>query len=259
MTSRGGLPLAIVRQRHTMPMSTHRPDERATWRGGRSPPRHTAKERKSQIMKRFAALDHDIVELARRYSLLFLRRALGGVFIWFGALKVLDVSPVADLVASSLFFVPARTAVLATGMVEVTIGLGLVTGVAGRATLLLFFGLLCGTFSLLVTQPELAFIDANPLRLTVLGEFVAKNLVLIGAGFTLVASMKEPVGDAGLCATAVAGLDSNTRVAPPAWDVAPPEADAEKRAVEERSDLRLATEPAGGVETSSSRPAPSRH
>jgi len=38
------------------------------------------------------------------------RLTLSTVFVWFGALKLLDVSPVADLVANTLFVLPARVA-----------------------------------------------------------------------------------------------------------------------------------------------------
>ena len=44
---------------------------------------------------------------------------------------------------------------------------------------------LLGTFTVLVTQPDLAFQQGNPLLLTVEGEFVVKNLVLLSAGLAL--------------------------------------------------------------------------
>jgi uncharacterized membrane protein YkgB len=36
-----------------------------------------------------------------------------------------------------------------------------------------------------VTQPHIAFIDGNPFMLTMTGEFVIKNLVLMAAGLVL--------------------------------------------------------------------------
>jgi uncharacterized membrane protein YkgB len=45
----------------------------------------------------------------------------------------------------------------------------------------LFVGHLLGTFGVLVMVPEVAFQAGNPLRLTVEGEFVVKNLVLLAA------------------------------------------------------------------------------
>ncbi len=50
---------------------------------------------------------------------------------------------------------------------------------------------LCGTFLVLVMQPQLAFQDGNPLLLTTIGEFVIKNVVLISAALVLAARMRE--------------------------------------------------------------------
>ncbi|HEU4422822.1 MAG TPA: hypothetical protein VFR67_09855, partial [Pilimelia sp.] len=55
----------------------------------------------------------------RRYSVAALRVALGVVFVWFGALKVADVSPVGDLVASTLPFLDADLVVPGLGAFEV--------------------------------------------------------------------------------------------------------------------------------------------
>jgi len=46
---------------------------------------------------------------------------------------------------------------------------------------------LLGTFLVFLVLPGLTFVDGNPLALTVLGEFVAKNVVLI-AGLLVVAA-----------------------------------------------------------------------
>ena len=45
---------------------------------------------------------------------------------------------------------------------------------------------LTGTFLVLVTQPDVAFQNGNPLMLTMTGEFVVKNVVLIIAGLALI-------------------------------------------------------------------------
>jgi putative oxidoreductase len=50
---------------------------------------------------------------------------------------------------------------------------------------------LCGTFLVLVMQPELAFQNGNPLLLTTIGEFVVKNVVLISAALVLAARIRE--------------------------------------------------------------------
>jgi hypothetical protein len=40
---------------------------------------------------------------------------------------------------------------------------------------------LSGTFLVLLLRPDVAFVDGNPLLLTVEGEYVVKNLVLLAA------------------------------------------------------------------------------
>lgn len=138
--------------------------------------------------------DDAAVRLARRYGVPTLRIALGIVFIWFGALKVFDATPVADLVADIVPILSDRAAVLVVGIVEIVVGLGLITGIAIRFTLGLFFLQMLGTFLVLVLRPGLSF-DGNPLRLTVIGEFVVKNLVLLTAGLVVAGSIPRPRGD----------------------------------------------------------------
>lgn len=62
---------------------------------------------------------------------------------------------------------------------------GLLTGIALRLTLLLFWLQIAGTFLVLVLRPEVSFQRNNPLLLTMTGEFVVKNLVLIAAGLVI--------------------------------------------------------------------------
>jgi len=139
-----------------------------------------------RLLERLLTVEKTVVEFARVQSAAVLRMALALVFLWFGALKLFGVSPVADLVEKALPFLPARMAVVATGVLEVTIAVGLLTDFAPRLTMVLFFAMLLGTFSLLMTQPALSFVGASPIRLTVTGEFIVKNVVLLAAGLTLV-------------------------------------------------------------------------
>ncbi|MBC5807705.1 MAG: DUF417 family protein [Candidatus Eremiobacter antarcticus] len=118
-----------------------------------------------------------------------LRLSLGIVFVWFGALKIVGASPVSDLVAKTAYFLPPAVAIIGTGCVEVIIGLGLLTGWAMRATLALFFFQMLATFLSVVTQPAMLFQNGNPLLLSVYGEFLLKNFVLIAAGLTIVSRL----------------------------------------------------------------------
>jgi putative oxidoreductase len=144
------------------------------------------------------ALDERVRELLRRRGPDLMRWTLALVFVWFGALKVANVTPVAQLVADTLAFVPVPAAVVvpALGVFEIIAGVVLAAGRMLRPVLAVLAGHLAGTFLVLVTQPHVAFQDGNPLLLTTEGEFVVKNLVLI-AGTLLVAAALPPVRRGG--------------------------------------------------------------
>jgi uncharacterized membrane protein YkgB len=141
-----------------------------------------------------------------RASVPLLRVSLGVVFIWFGALKFTNSTPVAELVANTVPFLPARWFVPALGAFEVALGLALLVGRWLGVVALLMVAHLSGTLLVLVTQPHVAFKDGNPLMLTMTGEFVVKNLVLMAAGLVLAAAStaRPPAG------AMVAGAEGTT-------------------------------------------------
>lgn len=127
------------------------------------------------------------LRLLRRYSIPALRIALGVVFVWFGALKVLDLTPVGDLVAGAVPWFDKSWFVPALGGFEVVLGLLLISGRWVRLTCAAMIGHLCGTFMVYLMEPGVAFQHGNPLLMTMEGEFVAKNIVLITAGLAVMA------------------------------------------------------------------------
>lgn len=143
------------------------------------------------MAKQFDALDKALVRLMGAYGVRALRWALGLVFVWFGALKLLRVSPVADLVARTVYWLPPDTFVPVLGVWEVAVGLGLLLGIALRLILLLFWLQMAGTFLVLFLRPDISFQGGNPLLLTVEGEFVVKNLVLIAAGLVIGSTVRR--------------------------------------------------------------------
>lgn len=120
-----------------------------------------------------------------RWSIPALRLALGLIFVWFGALKLLGASPVMNILAHTYWFLPVRTFAVVIGAWEVLIGVGLTFKLALRCTLALLCLHLAGTFFALLLAPVIFFQDGNLLRLTVEGEFVVKNMVLIAAALVI--------------------------------------------------------------------------
>jgi putative oxidoreductase len=126
-----------------------------------------------------------VITILKPIAVPMLRIALGVVYVWFGILKIIGASPIADLVASMMPFLPAETAVIGLGIVEVALGLALIAGlfvpwIAAAQVLHLL-----GTFAVFVFQPAVVH-TGNPFLVTMEGEFIGKNLVLV-AGLIVVA------------------------------------------------------------------------
>ncbi len=146
-------------------------------------------EAKRHPLSWMADLADVVLALLRPIAVPLLRIALGVVYVWFGILKVLGLSPVADLVASMVPFVPSNVAVVGMGVAEVVLGLALIAGflvpwIAAAQVLHLL-----GTFAVFVVHPEVAF-TGNPFVVTLEGEFIAKNLVLVTALLVVAAHTK---------------------------------------------------------------------
>jgi len=141
-------------------------------------------------MDTITRLDTWFVAWLRRWATPLLRISLGVVFVWFGALKVFAVSPVSDLVGDTVYWVDPGWFVPLLGIAEVVVGLLLITGRLLRIALLALALQMVGTALVFVVLSDVAFSDGNPLKLTVEGEFVAKNLVLLTAGLVVGASLR---------------------------------------------------------------------
>jgi uncharacterized membrane protein YkgB len=133
----------------------------------------------------FDRFDRMLVAALERWSVPLLRLSLGIVFLWFGGLKVFGVTPVSDLVAATVYWVDPDWFVVSLGVVEMVVGAGLILRRAMRIILAVFLAQMAGTFLVLILLPDIAFQDGNPLKLTVEGEFVIKNLVLLSAGLVV--------------------------------------------------------------------------
>ena len=120
-----------------------------------------------------------------RYGLTLMRVGLGIIFFWFGALKLFpDLSPAEQLVRGTIYFIDPDHFIPILAIWEMLIGLGLITGLFMRLTLLLLFLQMPGTALPLVLLPEVCF-TIFPVGLTLEGQYIVKNLVLITAGLVL--------------------------------------------------------------------------
>src|SRR2546422_5479781 len=101
-----------------------------------------------QLETQWERLDHIMIAFMTAHGTRLLRVALAVTFIWFGALKVLGRSPVADLVARKGSGPPPRSSYgfLAGG--GLSLGVGLLRAPGCARILLSFWCRLQGPFSL---------------------------------------------------------------------------------------------------------------
>ena len=131
-----------------------------------------------------ASLDQRIAGWMQRNGLFVLRIGLGIVFFWFGLLKPLGMSPAEGLVRSVVYFVPPDFFVPFLGWWEVAIGVGLLYRPLNRTAIFLLFLQMPGTLLPLVLLPEVCFTQM-PWGLTLEGQYIIKNAVLIGAALAV--------------------------------------------------------------------------
>ena len=147
------------------------------------------------IRKRFDRIDRRITDWMAAHGVLLLRIALGIVFFWFGALKLIPgLSPAEDLAgrtieALTLGIVPASPALPVLALWEVAIGVGLLVGRWMRVTLFLLFVQMAGTVTPLFLFPAETFVQA-PFVPTLEGQYIIKNIVLVAAAIVLGATVR---------------------------------------------------------------------
>jgi len=138
----------------------------------------------SRYREEFERVDRVVVAQMDRWSVPVLRTAIGVVFIWFGALKVVGLSPAEPLVAATVYVVSPSLFIPVLGVWEILIGICLLYRPLIRLGILLLFLQLPGTFLPLILVPGAVF-ETFPYALTVEGQYIVKNLVIIGAALVI--------------------------------------------------------------------------
>lgn len=130
-----------------------------------------------------------------RHGIALTRIALGIVFLWFGIIKFVPTwSPAAELATRTIErltagLVPPAISLPLLAAWESLIGIGLLTGRYLRATLFLLFAQMPGTMTPLFLFPHETF-RAFPYAPTLEGQYIIKNLVLIGAAIVVGATVR---------------------------------------------------------------------
>jgi uncharacterized membrane protein YphA (DoxX/SURF4 family) len=130
-------------------------------------------------------LDKRVMRLMARHGVTILRVSLGAVFLWFGVLKFFsDLSPARSLAARTIELLtfgmtPPGVSIPALALLECFIGVGLITNIFIRVTLLLLFVQVLGTAAAIFLFPDEVF-TASPFAPTLEGQYLVKNVVLAG-------------------------------------------------------------------------------
>ncbi|MBS12807.1 MAG: hypothetical protein CME19_14525 [Gemmatimonadetes bacterium] len=146
-------------------------------------------------MERFDQFDTRLTEWAAFTGVPFLRISLGVIFFWFGMLKFFPGFSPAETLATdtirvmSFGLVEPHISIIILAAWETLIGIGLITGRALRATLLLLFLQMPGTITPMFFFPDLCF-QTIPFVLTIEGQYIVKNLVLVAAGIVIGATVR---------------------------------------------------------------------
>lgn len=153
-------------------------------------------------------IDARVTRWMAAHGLTLLRVSLGVVFLWFGALKFFPgLSPAQDLAGRTierltLGIISPDVALPVLAAWECAIGLGLMLGVWLRAVLFLLFLQMPGTLLPVLMFPGEVFIRF-PYALTLEGQYIVKNFVLISGALVLGATVRggglvaEPTREAG--------------------------------------------------------------
>ena len=140
-------------------------------------------------------LDIFISKYMSTYGILLLRYSLAMVFIWFGLLKPLGISPAQELVENTVYwFDDKATFVNFLGWWEVVIGFTMCFRPLIRISIFLLFLQMPGTFLPLVLLPEVCFTDF-PYGLTLEGQYIVKNLIIISSALVIGGTVRKNISD----------------------------------------------------------------
>jgi uncharacterized membrane protein YphA (DoxX/SURF4 family) len=148
------------------------------------------------MLQSFDSIDKKITHWMAIYGIKFLRYSIGFIFVWFGALKFFpDLSPAQELATSTIDLltfglIPMQVSLILLASLEVGIGLLLISGLWIRLTIFLLFFQMAGTLTPIVLFPEMVF-NALPYALTIEGQYIIKNVVIISAALVIGATARN--------------------------------------------------------------------
>ena len=143
----------------------------------------------------FNKIDIAVTSWMAKNGLYLLRISIGIIFFWFGFLKFFPgLSPAEGLATRTIQeitfgLVPDPVIIYGLATWEVLIGIGLFFNIFMRETLLLLYLQMIGTFLPVFIVPSEVF-RVVPFALTIEGQYIIKNLIVVSAGIVLGATVR---------------------------------------------------------------------
>jgi len=138
---------------------------------------------------KFDELDRRIAGVMARVGVPALRLSLAIIFIWFGLLKPLGLSPAGPLVEATVSWMPFFTPAQWVGVIgwwEVLIGVTFLFTSTLRVAIALLALQMTGTFLPLVMLPDVTFQAGRyPFVPTIEGQYIIKNLLIISSALVV--------------------------------------------------------------------------
>ena len=128
--------------------------------------------------------------LSQRMANRILTGSISLTFFWFGILKIMNLSPVVGLLQHSFPMFATQPYLGMLGLFEVLISIGLLMPRIRKITISITILHLLGTISVACVAPNILFAPYFPV-LTMEGEFILKNFVLISACLILLSKNRN--------------------------------------------------------------------
>ena len=143
----------------------------------------------------FDQFDRTVTSWMADNGIMLLRLSIGLIFLWFGGLKFFPgLSPAENLAGSTIELltfglVPATIGLPVLALWECLIGIGMFLPKFMRITIFFLYFQMLGTFSPVLLLPEVVF-QSFPLALTMEGQYIFKNLIVITAALIIGATVR---------------------------------------------------------------------
>jgi len=132
--------------------------------------------------------------------LIILRISIGIIYVWFGALKFFPgVSPAQDLAIETIHLLTFKLinpelSLLLLAIWETVVGIMMISGLYTKLAVRIVLVHMFCTFTPLLLLSNLSFTSV-PLALTLVGQYIIKNIVIVSALFVIDSSLKQKLFD----------------------------------------------------------------